>query len=107
MTPFTSYIHEYHHKITSGEIVAGKWIKLLYDKVVREIADGLVFYDAKKATKAITFIENFCHHCEGRSDLLQLELWQKAAVSLIFGIVDEDGLRVYREVFMVIARKNG
>jgi phage terminase large subunit-like protein len=107
MIPFASYIHEYHHKITTGEIVAGKWIKLLYDKVVREISDGLVFYDAKKATKAITFIENFCHHCEGRSDLLKLELWQKAAVSLIFGIVDEDGLRIYREVFMVIARKNG
>ena len=107
MIHFASYIHEYHHKITTGEIVAGKWIKLLYNKVVREISDGLVFYDPKKATKAITFIENFCHHCEGRSDLLELELWQKAAVSLIFGVVDENGLRIYREVFMVIARKNG
>ncbi len=110
MIPFASYIHKYHYHLQKEDlpnIRGGKWIKLLYDKVVREISDGLVFYDPKKATKAITFIENFCHHCEGRSDLLKLELWQKAAVSLIFGIVDENGLRIYREVFMVIARKNG
>ena len=36
-----------------------------------------------------------------------MELWQKAAVSLIFGIVDEDNVRIFREVFIVIGRKNG
>ena len=105
--PYASYIHEYHHKIQTGEVVVGKWIKLLYDKVVAEIRDGLVFYDGKKAHKAINFIETFCRHCEGRDDYITLELWQKATVSLMFGIVDEEGLRIYREVFLVIARKNG
>lgn len=38
---------------------------------------------------------------------MKLELWQKAAVSLIFGIVDEDNVRIFREVFIVIGRKNG
>ena len=38
---------------------------------------------------------------------MKLELWQKACVSVIFGIVDADGLRVFREVFIVIGRKNG
>ena len=61
----------------------------------------------KKANKAIKFIENFCHHSEGRSDLLKLELWQKAIVSAIFGIVDEGGFRQFREVFILVARKNG
>lgn len=105
--PFSSYIHEYHHKITTGEIIVGRWIRKLYDKVVREIQDGLIHYDGKKAHKAIAFIENFCHHCEGRRDLFKLELWQKAAVCLIFGIVDDGGLRIYREVFLVMGRKNG
>ena len=111
--PFASYIHEYHHAIKTGKdlkgnkVNVGQWVELLYDKVVRELQDGLYFFDAKKADKAIKFIENFCHHCEGRNDLFKLELWQKAAVSLIFGIVDEGGLRVYREVFIVIGRKNG
>ena len=107
MTPYANHIQEYHHKITTGEIVVGKWIKALYDKITAGLRDGLFFFDAKTAQRAIDFVEAFCHHCEGRSDLIKLELWQRAAVSVIFGIVGEDGLRVFREVFMVIGRKNG
>ena len=107
MTPFANYIQEYNYKIHSGEIVAGRWIKLLYEKITAGLRDGLFYFDDRKATKAIQFIETFCHHCEGRNDLIKLELWQKAAVCLIFGIVDEDGLRIFREVFLVMGRKNG
>lgn len=107
MTPFANHIQEYCHKIQTGEIVAGKWIKLLYEKITAGLRDGLFYFDARKASRAIEFIENFCHHCEGRNDLITLELWQKATVSVMFGIVDEDGLRIFREVFIVIGRKNG
>ena len=107
MTPYANYIQEYHHKIQTGEIVAGKWIKLLYDKIVAGLRDGLFYFDAWKANRAIEFIEAFCHHCEGRSDLITLELWQKATVSVMFGIVDSEGLRIFREVFLVMGRKNG
>lgn len=107
MTPFANYIQEYHYRITHGEIVVGKWIRLLYDKITAGLRDGLFYFDDRKANRAITFIENFCHHCEGRDDLITLELWQKATVSLMFGIVDEDGLRIFREVMLVISRKNG
>lgn len=107
MIPYKSYIHEYHHKMPTGEIVVGKWIRLLYDKIVRELSEGLIYFDAKKANKAIDFIEAFCRHSKGRNDYITLELWQKATVCLIFGIVDENGLRIFREVFMVMGRKNG
>lgn len=107
MTPFANYIQEYHHRIRSGEIVAGKWIKLLYDKITAGLRDGLFYFDDRKANRAIRFIETFCHHCESRDDLITLELWQKATVCLMFGIVDEDGLRIFREVFLVMGRKNG
>lgn len=107
MTPFANHIQEYHHKMQTGEIVVGKWIRLLYDKVTANLRDGVFFFDERKANRAIDFIQTFCHHCEGRDDLITLELWQKAAVCLIFGIVDENGLRIYREVFIVIGRKNG
>ena len=107
MTPFANYIQEYHYRITHGEIVVGKWIRLLYDKIVAGLRDSLFYFDDRKANRAITFIENFCHHCEGRDDLITLELWQKATVSIMFGVVDEDGLRIFREVMLVIARKNG
>lgn len=105
--PFASYIHEYHHRIDTAEITVGKWILTLYKLVVSQLTSGEIFYDAKEANRAIDFIENFCRHSKGRNDLLKLELWQKAAVSLIFGIMDEEGNRLYREVFMVVGRKNG
>ena len=107
MTPFANYIQEYQYRIQTGEIVAGRWIRLLYEKVTAGLRDGLFYFDSTKANRAIAFIETFCHHCEGRDDLITLELWQKATVSLMFGIVDEDGLRIFREVFLVMGRKNG
>ena len=107
MTPFANHIQEYHHKIQTGEIVVGKWIRLLYEKITAGLRDGIFFFDDRKANRAIDFIQIFCHHCEGRDDLITLELWQKATVCLMFGIVDENGLRIFREVFMVMGRKNG
>lgn len=107
MKPYANYIQEYYHEIQTGNIVAGQWIKRLYDKIVAGLRDGLFCFDDRKANRAIQFIENFCHHCEGRDDLITLELWQKSTVCLMFGIVDEDGLRVFREVFLVMGRKNG
>lgn len=101
------YIAEYYSKIQSGEITVGKWIKLFYNYIENGLQQQSFFFDEKKAERAIKFIENFCHHCEGRDDLLKLELWQKAAVSVIFGIVGADDLRQFREVLMVLGRKNG
>ena len=107
MTPYANYIQEYYCRIQSGQIGAGKWIKLLYEKITAGLRDGAYYFDDRKANRAIQFIEAFCHHCEGRNDLIKLELWQKAMISCIFGIVDENGLRMFREVVAVMGRKNG
>lgn len=107
MIPYKNYIYEYHAKITSGEIIAGKWIKQIYKIIVDALEKQEYFFNAKAANKAIKFIENFCHHSKGRNDLLKLELWQKAIVSVIFGVQDEEKIRIFREIFIVIGRKNG
>lgn len=103
----TDDIREYVQAIESGKEKAGRWVRLFYQYIISGLDSGKLFYSEKKASKAIRFIETFCHHCEGRSDLLKLELWQRAAVSVIFGIVDAEGLRQFREVIIVVARKNG
>lgn len=100
-------ILEYYQAIKDGSVIVGMWIRLMYEYIVHGLESGLFQFDKKKANRAIKFIETFCHHCEGRSDLLQLELWQKAIVSVIFGIVDIDGVRIFREVVIIVARKNG
>ena len=103
----TNYINEYYQKIKDGSIIAGHWVIRLYEIIQEGLQKKSFFYDAKKASRAIKFIENYCHHSKGRNDLLKLELWQKALVSVIFGIVDENGNRQFREVVLIIARKNG
>lgn len=102
-----NYIYEYYQQIQNGSVIVGRWVKLAMEYLVKGLQDKLFFYDNKKAGKAIQFIETFCHHCEGRSDLMKLELWQKAIVSAMFGIVDKDGVRQFREVVVIVARKNG
>lgn len=104
---YASYIHEYYQKIKDGTETAGNWVLLLYEKIVTGLQDREFFFDPRKANNAVNFIEAFCHHCKGRNDLLKLELWQKAFISSIFGIVDKAGLRQFREVFNIVGRKNG
>lgn len=102
-----NYIFAYYQAMKDGTENVGRWILLFYEYIVKGLSDQSFFFDQKKANKAIKFIETFCHHCEGRDDLLKLELWQKACVSVIFGVVGADGLRQFREIVIIVSRKNG
>lgn len=103
----TDYIREYYQHIKDGSIVVGRWILLLYEYIVKGLENKSFYFVPKKADRAIKYIENYCHHSKGRNDLLKLELWQKALVSVIFGIVDDYGNRQFREIVLLVARKNG
>lgn len=102
-----NYILAYYQAIQNGSVVVGQWVRLFFEYVVKGLQTQTFYFAQKKANRAIRFIETFCHHCEGRDDLLKLELWQKAVVSVIFGVVGADGLRWFREIVIIIARKNG
>lgn len=85
MPPYRNYIYEYHAKITSGEIIAGKWIKKIYEIIINGLQKQEYFFNAKAANKAIRFIENFCHHSKGRNDLIKLELFVKKGLITLSG----------------------
>lgn len=104
-----NYIFEYYQQIKDGRIIVGKWVRLWYEYLIKGLENKAFFYDNKKAEKAIRFVENFAHHHEGElaPKLVKLELWQKATLSVIFGIIDDTGARQFREAVIVIARKNG
>ena len=103
-----NWIFKYHEAIQKKEVIVGVWVRLCFEILTTGLLNGEWEFNEKKANKAIKFIENFCHHSEGRSDLLHLELWQKSIVSAIFGIMDKTtGYRQFREVFIIVARKNG
>ncbi len=104
-----NYIYSYYQQIQNGSVAVGRWVRLLYEYLVAGIEEKRFWFDQKKADDAVSWIEAHCFHTEGRlaPGSLKLELWQKAFISAIFGIVDKDGERQFREVVLVIARKNG
>lgn len=100
-------ISRYYQQILDGTATVGKWVRLVYQMIVEGLQNGQFFFDARKADRAIRFIETFCHHSKGRNDLIVLETWQRALVACIFGVTDSLGNRQFREVIVIIARKNG
>ena len=105
----TDWILTYYQQIQNGTVNVGRWIRDWYALIVDGLQQKRFFYDQKAASKVIRFCENFCRHHEGplAPGLIKLETWQKAMLSVIFGIKDEDGGRQFREVFVEIGRKNG
>lgn len=104
-----NYIFAYYQKIKDGSIVVGKWIDLLYEKIVKGLEDGTYNFNQQKANRAIKFIETFCRHNKGKlaPKQLKLALWQKAFISCLYGIVDENDKRIFREVALFVGRKCG
>lgn len=104
-------IREYYQLIKDGKVVVSKKVKIQYEYLIWLIDHSKKWkYDEKQAIKAIAFIENFCKHSTGDmgGKPFLLELWQKAFVVAIFGIVDiETGKRKHRKATLIIGRKNG
>ena len=102
-------ILKYYQAIQDGSVIVGRWVKLWYEYIVKGLKNKTFSFNQKKANKAIKFIEMFCRHHEGElaPDLIKLELWQKAFISVVFGIEDKKGNRQFREVILIVGRKNG
>ena len=104
-----NWILIYYQHIQDGTVTVGRWIQLAYKMLVEGLQSKSFYFDQKKANKAIKFIETFCRHHEGAlaPNKIVLEEWQKAFISAVFGIVDAEGNRQFREVILEIGRKNG
>lgn len=104
-----NYIFEYYEAIRNGSIVVGHWMMLLLEFLINGLSEKRFFYSSEKADEVIDWIETHCFHTEGplAPQPLKLELWEKVFIATIYGIVDERGLRQFREVVLIVSRKNG
>lgn len=104
-------ILEYWEDIQSGKETVGLKIYKTYQHIVKQLSrkDSEWFYDPHRANHVIEFIENFCHHSKGKvgGQLVMLELWEKALLATVFGFVDIEGNRQYREAILIVGKKNG
>ena len=104
-----NFILAYYQQISDGSVTVGRWIRLLYEMIIKGIEDGTYIFSQQKANRCIKFIEQFCRHNKGKlaPNRLILSLWQKAFLSILYGIVDESGKRIFSEVAFFVGRKCG
>lgn len=104
-----NFLLAYYQQIEDGSVTVGRWIRLLYEWLIAGIERGDFYFNQRKANRAIRFFEAFVRHNKGKlaPGRLKLELFQKAALSAIYGIVDEDGLRQFKEIAWFEGRKQG
>ena len=104
-----NWIYTYYQGIKDGTYTVGQWITLIYERIIKDLEEKKYFFDQKKANDAIDWVESHCFHTEGpmAPQYLKLEVWQKAMFSCIYGLVDGEGHRQYREIVLLVGRKNG
>lgn len=105
-------IREYFGGILGGDITSCAKMRKVAAHILRDMdnTDPLYPYHFREehAQKHVQFIERFCRLPSGRlGHDFELELFQRAILSVIFGFVDADGTRQYREVLWIMGRKNG
>lgn len=101
-------ILEYYDLIKKNKVTVSKKIRFFYAYLVDEIKNPKEFhYEPARANHVIEFAENFCHLSKGSTELVKLELWEKAHLAAVFGFVDKDGNRQCRESVLIVGKKNG
>ncbi len=106
-----NYIKAYWDEIKAGNVIVSNRVYKQYEKLIEEIeSPGQYIFDVDKANRPVEFIERFCKHSKGEwaGKPVELELFQKAYISALFGFIDKNtGLRRYKESMFLVARKNG
>lgn len=107
-----NYIEKYYGEIESGRITVSDKVRRVMRHLVSKLHDknSNYIYDDEKAQYVIDFIQTFCKHSKGKwgGKPVILELWQKAITAALFGFVDKNtGLREYKQLILIVARKNG
>lgn len=105
-----NWIYAYYQGLKNGTYTAGAFIHLIYETIIRMIEEKRVTLDLREANSAIEWIEAHCFHVEGplAPGPIRLEVWQKAFISCIFGLLKPDTVYpAFNEILLIVARKNG
>lgn len=103
-------ITEYWQRIQNGQEVVCEKVRKTYKKLAYDIEhQDEYFYSNRRANHIIEFAENYCHHSKGKcgGQRVVLELWEKALLAAVFGFIDIEGNRKYREAILIVGKKNG
>lgn len=101
--------YNYIEGVRSGKIVACKYIKQQVDRLERLKVREDIWFDSECVENCFEFISRMKHFVgKDAGKEFELEDWQKWIIGSAIGIkYKETGFRVCRELFVLIARKNG
>ena len=100
----------YCEDVVEGRIVACEKIKKVCSSLLPRYRSGYKCwrYDPEKASRPVRFIEKFCCLPEGKPGThFVMEPFQMFAIETVFGFVDDNGFRQFRELLLIISRKCG
>ena len=114
--PLMKAAEKYAKDVVAGKILVCKWIQLLAQRHLDDLAaskrkDFPYKFDPAKAEKVAKFLQLLPHtkgKWGGKKQLIKLEPWQLFSVCVPFGWVrKKDGTRRYRTILVFVPRKNG
>jgi phage terminase large subunit-like protein len=111
MTPSERAL-QYAEDVTGGKILAGKYTVLACQRFLDDLERDWEFhYEARVADDYVSDFLETLPHIKGqwarRGEVFRLEPWQCFIECNLFGWLDENGLRRFRESYEEVARKNG
>jgi len=110
--PHCQDAHDYALDVVAGKIPNCQNIVRACQRYLNDLEreDFQFFFDVEKAERAVKFVETM-PHTKGKwlaqKLLLTMEPWQKFFLVNIFGWVDEEGYRRFRQVYAAMPRKSG
>lgn len=104
-------VDEYIVGVLSGQVVACKWVRLAVERHVQDLETGHargLHFDEERAQHVIDFFQ-FLKHSKGEwaGQVITLEPWQQFYLWVLFGWINESGIRRFKTSYLEVSRKNG
>lgn len=108
-TPDNSFLLEYHAKIETGEIIAGRELWQELNNLAADFHNDEYFYNTDDARLRMDFMENCIKLTKSPfyGKPMVLMLWQKAFIETIYSFkMSDSGFDRFKKILLLIARKN-
>ena len=107
-TPDNSFLLEYHAKIETGEIIAGRELWQELNNLAADFHNDEYFYNTDDAMLRMDFMENCIKLTKSPfyGKPMKLMLWQKALIETMYSFkMADSGFDRFKKILLLIARK--